>query len=208
MKNITTIFFPDISGFTEFVNNTEIEHGQMIIAALLEEIIESNKQDFIVSEIEGDSILFYKKDKSLEISELLELSVKVYKDFHKRRNEIDNSTHCSCGACSSVNKLTLKFIIHTGEVKSIKIFNFEKLYGLDVIIAHRLLKNNINSNEYILITNNSSADIQTVSVPAGLIGPQPFLQNYGNIGTIEGYYFDFNPSITEIDKETAHRHSH
>lgn len=85
MKNLTTILFPDISGFTDFVNNTEIEHGQRIIVALLEEIIKSNKQNFVVSEIEGDSILFYKNDKTLEISDLLELTVKIYKDFHKRR---------------------------------------------------------------------------------------------------------------------------
>ena len=192
MENLTTIFFPDISGFTDFVNNTEIEHGQRIIAALLEEIIKSNHQDFVVSEIEGDSILFYKNDKSLNTGELLELSVKVYKGFHRRREEIDNSTHCSCGACSSVNKLTLKFIIHTGEVKSIKIFEFEKLYGLDVIIAHRLLKNDINSNEYILVTNNPINNFESFNIPKGLIGPQPFLQDYGNIGIVEGYYFIFD----------------
>lgn len=192
MNNQTTIFFPDISGFTEFVTSTEIEHGQRIIAALLEEIIKSNYQDFVVSEIEGDSILFYKNDKTLNISDLLELSVNIYKDFHKRLNKIDKSNHCNCGACNSIKKLTLKFIIHIGEVKSIKIFNFEKLYGLDVIIAHRLLKNDIEDNEYVLITKNSVSNNQDVKIPFGLIGPKPILQHYGNIGTIEGFYFIFD----------------
>lgn len=208
MKNLTTILFPDISGFTDFVNNTEIEHGQRIIVALLEEIIKSNKQNFVVSEIEGDSILFYKNDKTLEISDLLELTVKIYKDFHKRRKEIDSSTHCNCGACTSINKLTLKFIIHTGEVKSIKIFNFEKLYGLDVIIAHRLLKNNIEGNEYVLITSKHVNNIHEIKIPTGLIGPKPFRQHYDNIGTIEGHYFKFSSVINEITKETVHRNPH
>lgn len=196
MKKLTTIFFPDISGFTEFVNETEIEHGKHIIASLLEEVIKSNNQNFIVSEIEGDSVLFYKNDKLLDLNELLTLALKIYREFHKHREELDHSTHCTCGACSSINKLTLKFIIHTGEVKSIKIFNFEKLYGLDVIIAHRLLKNNINSKEYILVTNTAGLSINNTNIPTGLNGPQPFTQQYGSIGNVEGIYFIFNQNAS------------
>ena len=41
MANTTTIFIPDITGFTSFVNQTEIEHSQHIISELLEVIIDS-----------------------------------------------------------------------------------------------------------------------------------------------------------------------
>ncbi|AFH49660.1 Hypothetical protein IALB_1954 [Ignavibacterium album JCM 16511] len=82
----STLFFPDISGFTSFVNSTEIEHGQHITAALLEEIINPNYLNFIVSEIEGDSVLFFKAESTNEIKELIELSLYIHKKFHERRN--------------------------------------------------------------------------------------------------------------------------
>ena len=42
-KQPSLIFIPDISGFTEFVNNTEVSHSRHIITELLELIINSNK---------------------------------------------------------------------------------------------------------------------------------------------------------------------
>ncbi|MFZ1518720.1 MAG: DUF2652 domain-containing protein [Ignavibacteriaceae bacterium] len=192
MNNPTTIFFPDISGFTEFVNQTEIEHGQHIIASLLEEIIESNYLDFIVSEIEGDAILFYKGGDKLSTTEILKLCIDIYNKFHEKLKELDNSTNCECGACSSISKLKLKFIIHFGKVSFIKIYNFEKLYGLDVIIAHRLLKNNIPSKEYVLITNSSNNPTQNSAREEleFLEGPFNFRQQIPIIGAIEGIYYN------------------
>ena len=55
------ILIPDISGFTSFVNETEVKHSKHIIAELLELIIESDQLGMTVSEVEGDAILFYKE---------------------------------------------------------------------------------------------------------------------------------------------------
>ena len=38
------LFLPDISGFTEFVQNTEVEHSQHVISELLEVLIEANTE--------------------------------------------------------------------------------------------------------------------------------------------------------------------
>src|SRR5205085_7876083 len=48
------LFIPDISGFTEFVNVTEVQHSQHIIQELLDELIQANRIGLQVSEIEGD----------------------------------------------------------------------------------------------------------------------------------------------------------
>jgi len=37
------IYIPDISGFSKFANETDIEHGQKIISELIEEIIVSDQ---------------------------------------------------------------------------------------------------------------------------------------------------------------------
>lgn len=192
--NKTVIYFPDISGFTQFVTHIEIEHGQHIIASLLEEIINSNYLNFLVSEIEGDSVLFYQYNDKPDLNELLKLSIGIYQKFHIRRKQLNNSTECHCGACSSIKNLTLKFIIHFGEVKSIKIYKFDKLYGLDMIIAHRLLKNNIDNREYVLITNKMSSDFENKNDIDGLDGPFLFSQQIEQIGVINGVYYTFNTS--------------
>ena len=58
MDNKGLLFIPDISGFTNFVANAEIEHSRHIIQELLEVLIESNKLGLEISEVEGDAILF------------------------------------------------------------------------------------------------------------------------------------------------------
>ncbi len=59
---------------------------------------------------------------------------------------------CPCGACDSINNLTLKFVAHHGPVAEIKVGRFVKQSGTEMIVAHRLLKNNIGNNEYLLVT--------------------------------------------------------
>lgn len=195
MNTQSTLYIPDISGFTKFVTDTEIDHGQHITAALLEEIIKSNYLDFIVSEIEGDSVLFYRSNDILNFEELMELSLHIFRKFHEKRIELDSSTQCKCGACSSITNLTLKFIVHSGDVRSTKISNFVKLYGKDIILAHRLLKNNINENQYILFTNAHEFGFTGSKLFSEIGEPKIFVQDLEDIGLVEGIYFTFNYSL-------------
>ena len=56
--NKSLLFIPDISGYTEFVQNTEVEHSQHVIAELLEILIDANTQQLQLAEVEGDALLF------------------------------------------------------------------------------------------------------------------------------------------------------
>lgn len=159
------IFFPDISGFTKFVNHTEINHSQLIIVDLLETIIETLTLPFTISEIEGDAILFYKYGEPSGIEELIQESKNIFIKFHKRLQTIVTHNHCNCGACSGAHNLTLKFIVHYGIVNKIKIGNFTKLFGRDLIIAHRLLKNSLNQHEYIFLSENYTNALSTNFIP-------------------------------------------
>ena len=60
MENRGLLFIPDISGFTRFVTEMEIDHSRHIIQELLEILINANSTGLEISEIEGDAILFYK----------------------------------------------------------------------------------------------------------------------------------------------------
>lgn len=158
MENKGLLFIPDISGFTRFVNRSEIGHSRLIIQELLEILINSNRLGLEVSEIEGDAILFYKFGESPDMKELFIQVERMFCDFHKSLMAYDQRKYCQCKACQSAVDLTLKVITHYGEFTGFNVHNFSKLIGKDVIVAHQLLKNDIEQNEYWLVTNNVLRD--------------------------------------------------
>jgi hypothetical protein len=158
MENKGLLFIPDISGFTRFVNETEIEHSRMIIQELLEVLINANTIGLNISEVEGDAILFYKYGEAPDLKALYDQVEKMFCSFHRRLIEYDRRRFCQCAACKSAADLTLKVITHYGEFTSYNVKNFSKLIGKDIIVAHQLLKNDIHQHEYWLVTKTLLMD--------------------------------------------------
>jgi hypothetical protein len=154
MESKGLLFIPDISGFTRFVNETEIEHTSLIIQELLESLLNSNELGLDVSEIEGDAILFYKYGEPPAFKELYQQVEKMFRNFHSHLKAYDMQRFCQCNACNSAIELTLKVITHYGEFTGYHVKNFNKLIGKDIIVAHQLLKNDIKQHEYWLVTNS------------------------------------------------------
>ena len=154
MENKGLLFIPDISGFTRFINETEIDHSRLIIQELLELLINANNVGLEISEIEGDAILFYKFGETPPLDELYEQVRKMFCDFHRQLMAYHYRRFCQCKACTSAINLTLKVITHYGEFTGYNVKNFQKLIGKDIIIAHQLLKNDIEQHEYWLITDS------------------------------------------------------
>src|SRR5258705_2178513 len=152
MENRGLLFIPDISGFTRFVNEVEIEHSRFIIQQLLEVLIKANDVGLEISEIEGDAILFYKFGKPQNLESLYKQVEKMIQAFHHYLIAYDNRKICQCKACISAVGLTLKIITHYGEFTPFNVQRFNKLIGKDVIVAHQLLKNDIAQHEYWLVT--------------------------------------------------------
>jgi Protein of unknown function (DUF2652) len=153
MDNRGLIFIPDISGFTRFVNETEIEHSRYIIQELLEILINANQIGLEISEIEGDAILFYKYGDAPELKEIYNQVEKMFCEFHRHLAGYERRRICQCTACKSAIDLTLKVITHHGEFTGYNVKNFSKLIGKDIILAHQLLKNDIEQHEYWLVTD-------------------------------------------------------
>ena len=155
---------PDISGFTRFINETELDHSRLIMQELLELLINANQLGLEVSEIEGDAILFYKFGDAPDLRALYQQVEVMFCAFHRHLLAYDQRKFCQCLACTSAVNLTLKIITHYGEFTSYQVKNFHKLIGKDIIVAHQLLKNDIEQHEYWLITQNLLPD----SGPSGL----------------------------------------
>lgn len=189
-NNAGTIFIPDISGFSNFVNEIEIIHGQEITGELLEEIINSEELGFVISEIEGDAVLYYKLGEKIKIDEIFNQSNKMLNNFKKRIEVIQKKRICKCNACSSVKNLKLKFVLHYDNLKIINVQNFTKLYGKGVIIAHRLLKNSLRDQEYIIFTKNYLDSNTKPKLNNFTINK--LIENLESFGETECYYIKFD----------------
>jgi len=147
-----TILIPDISGFTEFMTTTELGHGSHAINYLLDAILKAVGDEYEISEIEGDAVLMFKRGPAPSKKEIQNICLKIFEAFHLQRKWMEQHTVCPCGACQAIINLTLKFVVHHGPVGEMKVGRFITLSGTDVIVAHRLMKNSVPSNEYLLMT--------------------------------------------------------
>ena len=154
MAETATIFIPDISGYTDFISKTEIDHNSLVIRTLITTIIEANSINLTVSEVEGDAVLFYRKGPPVPMDQMIDQVLMMYRGFHQALDMLNRTKLCPCAACKSLSMLTLKFIAHYGMIQEISYSNFNKASGKDMIIAHRLMKNRLPTHEYVLISRD------------------------------------------------------
>jgi len=147
-----TILIPDISGFTEFMTSTELSHSTTAINMLIDAMVKAIGDEYEVAEIEGDAVLLVKKGPAPTRQEILTTCLNIFNAFHYQRKWMQQHMVCACGACQAIANLTLKFVAHHGPVAEISVGRFVKQSGPEMIIAHRLLKNHIDNNEYLLIS--------------------------------------------------------
>lgn len=179
-----TILIPDISGYTRFLTKTELAHSTHIINELLQVVADTVLKRFSLAEIEGDALLTYAKGK-VPLNEVEEICQEAFVNFHYFLKVIERDTVCRCGACQGASKLTLKFVVHHGYFDEIKIAHITKLSGPDMVIAHRLLKNNVPNREYILATKDF---LLNQPVDESRFGWKPGHDVYAVIGEVDFEY--------------------
>jgi hypothetical protein len=181
------LFMPDISGFTQFVNETEILHSQHIIQELLEILIDSNRLNLQVCEVEGDAIFFYKLGEKPGLQTLLRQVEIMFTRFHAHLSLYQHQRICPCAACKTAVNLSLKIIVHFGEVTGIAVKEHKKLFGRDVILLHRLLKNKLERKEYVLLTEKLVGP-KDQDLPSWYL-PQKSAEQY-DVGEVQFYFSD------------------
>jgi hypothetical protein len=151
------LIIADISGFTGFMSQKSISlnHAKQIVVRLLKSIIETTEGSLRVAEIEGDAVFLIAVVEGSEedVARLVKKKIDdVFRAFQTERDSIDDLRTCVCNACVQVRSLQLKQVIHLGEVVREKIGSFEKYFGPDVILVHRMLKNSVGAKEYVMMT--------------------------------------------------------
>ncbi len=154
------LFIPDISGYTQFIQTTEIEHSQHVIAELLEVLIAANTEDLKLAEIEGDALFFYLENAIPSQERLLALIESMFTAFYSHLKKFETHRICPCNACATAPNLKLKIVAHTGKLQHLEVLGTRKPFGQEVIEAHRLLKNSIDHDNYVLISRSLALEIQ------------------------------------------------
>lgn len=154
------IWIADISGYTEFVTRTEIEHANVVMMNLFSAMLEDSPLQLRVMEVEGDALFCWLplQARRPSLEELFALVNHQFQRFVGVQRWFAEAfgcpQRCDCQVCQSLMRLKIKFVLHRGHVGLYRIAQFEKIAGVDVVVAHRLLKNAVTEPEYVLATSS------------------------------------------------------
>src|SRR5262245_670106 len=174
----------DISGFTEFVTGTELEHGPPIIAALLEEVMRHLAPPLEIQEVEGDAVFALGPDRAVvPPARLLAVLEDAFNGFRSLQREIQADQSCSCRVCRNVAVLDLKIVAHHGSFLRQFVGDRSQAAGADVILVHRLLKNRVaGTRAYVLLT---AAALRWLELDAALAGLSAHTEHYEHLGEVQ-----------------------
>jgi hypothetical protein len=179
----------DISGFTEFVTATELEHGPAIIAELLEQVIDRISPPLEIQEVEADAVFALGPDGTVvPRAKLLDALTQAFLAFRARRAELEADDSCGCNACRTVGKLDLKVVVHHGRFRRQQVGTHTQVAGPDVILAHQLLKNGLGKRAYLLMTE---AALRWAGLDASREHLAPHVERYEHLGSVRCFVREF-----------------
>jgi len=181
----------DISGYTGYLADVELDHAQDILADLIGAVVTALRPNFRLAKLEGDAAFTYMLAETVDGSMLLDTIERCYFGFRRRRRDVRQATSCECNACTRIPDLNLKFVVHHGTAIRQKVAGRQELLGSDVIVVHRLLKNEVveqlGMSAYALI---SQACIDASDIDPAALGMRPHTETYDRIGDVPGWVHD------------------
>ena len=153
------LLLADITGYTAYLQGTELEHAQDVLADLLETIIAWIEPPFELSKLEGDAVFAHMPAADVDSSMLFDTVEGAYFAFRRRLRDVVHATTCDCNACVLIPSLDLKFFVHSGSYVVRRIARTEELTGADVVLVHRLLKGSardvVGNDAYLVLTRSA-----------------------------------------------------
>lgn len=143
-SHIGYLLIADISGYTQFLTTSEMDHANPILQSLLGVLIEQVGDPLNFWKTEGDAVLAYSTRQNFPSGEtFLTICENLYNAFALRRQDIISNTTCPCNACANVAALDLKVIAHYGQFDEMQLGPVTDISGADVILVHRMTKTNV-----------------------------------------------------------------
>jgi hypothetical protein len=194
------LLLADISGYTGFLTGVEQAHdvdfsggipaGYAVLGLLLDSVVEGVEPEFAVAKLEGDAVFATAPADALDghgdavVGHLRA----VHRDFRARRAEARKANDHVCTACPAVGNLDLKMVLHRGRTVRQTVGSRTEILGPAVNVAHRLLKNTIQSRigyrPYLFLTDAAAAALGLAEV--GI----EHREEYPDVGSIGGRIVD------------------
>lgn len=134
----------DITGYTGYLNDSELEHAQGTLTDLLELLVDHAGPPMRISKLEGDAVFSYAFENAFTEGRMfLDLVEETYVAFRRAIDSMVLNNTCQCNACANVSSLDLKCVVHFGSFLVQRIGTYDELLGPDVNLVHRLLKNTV-----------------------------------------------------------------
>jgi uncharacterized protein YndB with AHSA1/START domain len=185
------LLIADISGYTEYLSTVEIDHAQDILADLIGTVVTSLRPNFRLAKLEGDAAFCFTPAEKIDGSVLLDTIEHCYFSFRRRRRDVRQATSCECNACTRIPNLNLKFVAHHGVALRQKMAGREELLGADVIVVHRLLKNDIVERlgipAYVALTNQL---VQQMQIDPAALEMVEHSETYEHLGELRLWVHD------------------
>jgi hypothetical protein len=187
----TCFLIADISGYTGYLADVELEHAEDILSDLLGVIVTALRPNFRLSRIEGDAAFMFAMNETIDGSMLLDTIERCYFGFRRRRRDIRQATSCECNACLRIQDLDLKFVVHHGPALLQRVAGHQELLGMGAIVVHRLLKNEVvertGMSAYALISQDC---IDASDLDPAELGMSGHTEAYDRIGDVPGWAHD------------------
>jgi len=123
------LLIADISGYTGYLADVELNHAQDILADLIGAVVSALRPNFRLSKLEGDAAFTYMPAAQIDGSMLLDTIERCYFGFRRRRRDVSQATSCECNACARIPDLDLKFVVHHGLAVIQKVAGRQELIG-------------------------------------------------------------------------------
>ena len=153
----------DISGYTAVINErpTSLLHAEQIITELMEAVIDRATHPLQVNKLEGDAALLFGEVAAGDVAGGRDVLAQLKAFFPAFAACLGRQkaarAHCVCDACTGIERLQLKAFAHVGELAIKPVRQFTELAGENVILVHRLLKNQVPLRQYVLLTEAARA---------------------------------------------------
>jgi uncharacterized protein YndB with AHSA1/START domain len=192
----------DVSGYTEYLAGVELDHAQDILADLMTTVVKALRPALKLSKLEGDAAFVYALTDKIDGSILMDSIEGCYFAFRQRLRSIQQASICECNACTLVPRLNLKVVAHHGSVIVHRVAGRSELVGRDVIVVHRLLKNDITELAYAFI---SDACIASSELDPAALGMHRHVETYEHVGEIGGWVLNLEQAWkTYQQSKTVH----
>ena len=189
------ILIADITGYSAFLNESELVHAEQTLSALLELLVEQTRPPLVVSKLEGDAVLSYGLEGSVLRGQAFTESLEAcYVEFRRAIELMVLNTSCTCNACANIGGLDLKFFVHHGEFVLGEVAGTTELHGSDVNLIHRLLKNTVTRDTeitaYIMYTRQAVESLDLGELTEAFTA---HTDTYSDVGEVSAWVEDLGP---------------